>query len=808
MLFLFLYLVVGVIIGALLYAFFLKKEKEYISQSLNMTLFLVSMPRHDFDDNRSPSKEKERMIVGQMEQILINFLHLKKPNFLEKIMYGPPRVALEIASHIGGKDICFYVAVPRNMESSFEKYVQGVYDRALIEKVPTDYTIFEADGEAAGCYLSLSDSPLLPISTYNKLEKDPLSSITNSLSKIKPDEGAAIQVILQLPDTPWRKMGNKVVSRMKKGESFKIAVFDASKTFFMEVIEQIVKIFVPGKEKTNSSNRDFSVNDKIIQSIQEKIQKPIFSTNIRIVASASTKSRAQEILNHVESSFGQFSLFAPNGFKMVDMEDKKLKKLIYHYSFRNFQKKEEVPLNIEELASIYHFPTVYLETPYIKSISSTDSEPPINLPEEGLNLLGKVKFRGEEKGVSFSGRADRRRHCYFIGQTGTGKSGLLSEMIRRDIEAGEGVGVIDPHGDLIEDTLSNIPQERIKDVVLFNPSDVKRPVGLNMLEYQNDAQKDFAVQEMIAIFHKLFSADITGPVFEHYMRNAMLAVMADKENPGTLMEVSRIFKDDDYLDRLLEKIDNPVVKRFWIHEWKNQPASGNKTEMMSYVVSKIGRFIENDMMRNIIGQSRSGFNLSDIMDNQKIFLANLSKGLVGEMNSSLLGLILVSKIQMGAMRRAGIPEEERKDFYLYVDEFQNFTTDSVATILSEARKYRLNLILAHQYIPQLKEEIRDAVFGNAGTIGSFRVGSDDADFLEKQFSPNFSKFDLVNLDNFRLILKMMINGKVSKSFKIDTIAPKKGNLDQVKAIKEISRLKYGRPKELIDKNIGDKTLNL
>jgi hypothetical protein len=305
---------------------------------------------------------------------------------------------------------------------------------------------------------------------------------------------------------------------------------------------------------------------------------------------------------------------------------------------------------------------------------------------------------------------------------------------------------------------------------------------------------------MIAIFYKLFPPEIIGPMFEHYMRNAMLALMADKDNPGTLVEIPKMFTDPVFLQDRLKKVSDPVVRNFWIKEWA-QTTGSTRSDMLGYVVSKVGRFIENEMMRNIIGQSRSSFDLSRIMDDKKIFLANLSKGLTGEVNSSLLGLILVSKMQMAAMKRARLLEDERKDFYLYIDEFQNFTTDSIATILSEARKYKLNLTIAHQYILQLTDQIKNAVLGNVGTLGAFRIAAEDAEYLEKQFEPEFSRFDLINLDNFSLIVKMMLNNKISTPFKMDTLKPKSGLPKVAPIIKKISKLKYGKPKELVEKDI-------
>ncbi len=797
-----------VLLGTLTFIFLKKKEREHVSESLNMTLFCVTMPKYKEKSEEKDQKD-EKMLIGQMEQVFTNFLYLKKPGFWKRNIYGSPKIVLEIASHIGGTDISFYVAVPKHLETAFEKYVQGVYSRALVEKMPQDYTIFEPGGATAGCYLRLAEPDIFPINTYKNLEKDPLASVTNALSKIAPEEGVAIQIVIRPSQFNFQKRGNKILRKIKEGKKVGVAISEVSRSPIVEILMEMIRLFTSNKsaeEKTETGRAKIepNVDENVIKNIQEKIQKPIFETNIRFIASAPKTERAEQILNDIKGSFGQFSLSLSNSFIPREAKGGQLKKLVYDFSFRNFNPSQKISLNIEELASIYHFPTYYTETPNVKLSKTGSVAPPSELPEKGVSLIGKVTFRGEEKNVYFANRKDRRRHFYAIGQTGTGKSSLLREMIRQDIQNGEGVAVIDPHGDLIEDTLANIPKERIKDVILFEPSDTGRPVGLNMLEFKSDSQKDFAVQEMIAIFHKLFPPEIVGPMFEHYMRNAMLALMSDKNNPGTLVEIPRMFTDDVFMEQQLEKVTDPIVRSFWLKEWK-QTTGSTKSDMLGYVVSKIGRFIGNEMMRNIIGQPFSGFDLEDIMNEGKIFLANLSKGLTGETNASLLGLILVSKMQMAIMRRAEIPEAQRKDFYLYIDEFQNFTTDSIATILSEARKYRLNLILAHQYMPQLKEEIRDAVLGNVGSIGAFRVGAADAEFLEKQFEPDFSRFDLTNIDNFNFIVKMMIDGKTSKPFKVEALFPKKGNIKRVQLIKKRSRDKYGRLKILVEEEILERS---
>lgn len=783
------------LIGFIIALFSEHSEKNAIFGGLESVLFLVTMPQHNLK-KEGEAQNQEKIFMAQMEQVLANFLYLKSPGFFK----SPHSIALEIASQVGGSDILFYVCVPKYLESAFEKYVQGVFPGAVIDKVPQDYTIFEPQGQTVGAYFKLKENALFPISTYQKLEKDPLSTITNNLSKIAADEGGAVQVIIRpSSQANLRRKGEKALKIIREGKDVRSAASEAMQSSFAGIISEIIK--GPPKKDAEALQKKEQGYDQVgYEAIQSKIQKQPFETNIRVVACAQSQERAEEILNHLTGSFNQFSFSAMNSLEPREVKGRALKKLVYDFSFRLFNQGQSNILNIEELASIYHFPSHLTETPYIKSVKSSVAPPPVDLPETGTNLIGKVSFRGEEKKVYFASKGDRRRHFYIIGQTGTGKSGFLENMIRQDIENGEGVAVIDPHGETVEHTLANIPKNRVDDVVLFEPFDLERPMGLNMLEYDTPEQKDFAVQEMISIFYKLFPPEIIGPMFEHYMRNAMLALMADINNPGTIVEIPKMFTDPAFLQERLAKVTDPVVKSFWTKEWA-QTTGSTRSDMLGYVVSKVGRFIENEMMRNIMGQTRSGFDLAKVMDEGKIFLANLSKGLTGEVNSSLLGMILVSKIQMAAMKRARLKEEERKDFYLYIDEFQNFTTDSIAVILSEARKYKLNLTMAHQYMPQLKDEIKNAVLGNVGSMGAFRIGVDDAEFLEKQFEPGFSRFDLVNLDNFNLVMKMMLNNKTSTPFRMATFPPSEGRPEIIDAIKKISKLKYGRPKAIVEEDI-------
>lgn len=808
------YLIAGVIgVAIIIVVNFLlagKKKVRRLADSLNMDLFLVKMPRYEKKEEKEKQQDIKAIIEG-MEQIYAHFLYMKKPSFFERAFLGlrPPRVVLEIASAVGGEDISFYIAVPSYLASSAEKSIQGVYPDAIVEKVPNDYTVFEAKGVVACSNMFLKDSFYFPIKTYKNLETDPLSVITNALSKIKPEEGSAMQIIIRPSGLNIKYKEEKILSEITdKGKGPRDAVYDIDRNIVFKFITDLFFSFLNQKkgqqqeQQQQQQQKERTAHEALIESIKAKASKPILDVNVRLVAVGLDQTRAEEILSHLEGAFAQFSS-SLNSFQPKRVKRKYTRSFVYDFSFRNFNEQWKTILNLEELTSLFHFPLPHISSPNIKWARTRETAPPSDLATSGENLIGEIVYRGETKPVYFASREDRRRHFYIVGQTGTGKSSLLREMIRQDIENGKGVGVIDPNGDLIEDTLANIPKSRAEDVILFEPFDTDRPGGLNMLEWQSPEQKDFAISEMIMIFSKLFPPEVIGPMFEHYMRNAMLALMADKENPGTLVEIPRIFTDDEFMKEKVSHVRDPIVRSFWLKEWAKTTGQ-TRSDMLGYVVSKVGRFVENTMVRNIIGQTKSGFDLSDIMNNKKIFLANLSKGQTGEMNSSLLGLILVSKMQIAAFRRASMPQDERQDFYLYIDEFQNFTTDSIATILSEARKYRLNLILAHQFMPQLTEEIRNAVIGNVGSMAAYRVGADDAEFLEKQFEPDFSRYDLLNVDNFHYLCKMMINNTVSTSFKVKAAKPKQGNKDLVGSIKKLSKLKYTRPRVLVEQEIAER----
>ena len=553
-----------------------------------------------------------------------------------------------------------------------------------------------------------------PLRTYQQIESDPLNVLTNSLSKLGRDEGAVIQVLLRPSKDGWQKKAQSLAKKINEGKQS-----IAGST----IKESLSNVFESEEEKTKREQRaPTPLVEEALKAVSAKSTKVGFDVNVRVVASSPTREAARVHVRNLTAAFEQFAFPNLNALEPVVPKDKRAQgALITAISFRTFAPNESMVLSSEEVGSFAHLPdSRFVKTPEIVWVGARTAPAPASLPKEGL-FVGENIFRGVHRPFLLP-REDRRRHMYVVGKTGTGKTTLLKNMIRADIEAGEGVAFLDPHGDAIDDILRSIPKHRIDDVVVFRPGDVERPVGLNMLEYESEDLKDYVVGEMIAIFYKLFPPEIVGPLFEHNMRNVMLTLMADPDRPGTIAEIPRMFSDERYQRYRASKVTDPVVRSFWENEMA-KTSDFHKSEMLGYLISKVGRFVENRMMRNIIGQTKSGFNFRDIMDNKKIFLANLSKGEMGDINSSLLGMILVSKIQMAALSRVDTPEESRPDFYLYLDEFQNFTTDSIPTVLSEARKYRLNLVLAHQFITQVKEEIRDAIFGNVGSIISYRVGA-------------------------------------------------------------------------------------
>lgn len=788
--------ILAVVAIALLQSRFLRGR---ITRALNMKLFLVTLPR-EVPKAEEQFKKQQKEMIAVAEQLLSDLAQIKPRGWWEKIYYGPPHVVFEIGIPYVGEEISFYVAVPQKYQQFLEKQINGFYPAASVSLVE-DYNIFGPNSETAGGHLTLAKKYILPIRTYPTLEADPLGAITNALSKIEGDtEGGALQIIVRPAKRGWNQLGIKVAKSMAEGKGFGTALSKQS------TISQAKEFFETPKkpsEKSEPPKTISPVDEETIKTLKEKASKSGFEVNVRILTSTQSKERSEQLISHIKGSFDQFGSPTLNSFKFHDAKRKRLKRLVYNFSFRIFDEKEKIILNSEEIASIFHFPLPTLETPRIKWLKAKPAAPPANLPEEGL-ILGRNLYRGEERVIRVK-TDDRRRHLYIIGQTGTGKSTLLLSMIKQDIEDGEGVAFLDPHGDSVEKILSFIPKERAEDVIYFNPPDLERPFGLNVLEFdpKYPEQKSFAVNEMINIFDKLYDLKLTGgPIFEQYARNAMLLIMEDPDSGSTLLEVPRVLADSNFRRYKLDRCKDITVKHFWEKEAEKAGGESALANVVPYVTSKMNMFLSNDIMRPIVCQQKSTIDFRKIMDEKKIFLANLTKGKLGGPNSALLGLIITGKFLMAALSRIDIPEEERIDFHLYLDEFQNFTTESIGTILAEARKYKLCLTIAHQFIGQLEEKIKNSVFGNVGSMISFRIGAEDAEFVVKQYEPVFSQNDLINIDNFNAYLKLLIDGQTTRPFNILIYPPQKGDPKVAEMAKELSRLKYGRERAMVEKEIA------
>ena len=779
-----------------------QKIKKPLSQALDMVLYEISLPQEKEEDK----KEKNfKEFISAMEQFYGGMMILDK----DKEEY----FALEIGLPVIGEEIVFYAAVPRSKSSLMEKQISALFANARIEEKREDYNIFKPGGVSAGSAAKLKTYPVLPIRTYDKFDVDPMFVIANAFSKLrKIGEGASLQIVIGPADSSYGKKIKKTAEEIRKGkklfEALKKAgivgtgIFSFIGDFIFSDSSSKKDDDEKGKEKERKME---TVNEEMAKMIEEKASRPLMSANLRILVSADSQEKSDSILKEIESAFLQFTEPQGNALKFRNLKGKELENLFYKFSFRLFDKNEAFYLNTAEMATVFHFPKGISTISQLKYVKAKDAPPPLNLPQEGI-LLGKNFYRGDES-LIYMKDDDRRRHFYLIGQTGTGKSVLLKNMIVQDMEQGKGVCYIDPHGSDLEDILSRIPKDRVEDLIYFDPAGRDRTMGLNMLEYDPNypEQKTFIVNELLGIFNKLFDMKIAGgPMFEQYFRNSALLVMDDPESGNTLLEISRVMSNKAFRDLKLSRCRNLSVKLFWKDVAEKAGGEASLANIVPYITSKFDNFLGNEIMRPIIAQEKSSFDFRKIMDEKKILLINLSKGRLGDINSHLLGLIIVGKLLMAALSRADIPESERNDFYLYIDEFQNVTTDSIAVILSEARKYKLNLTIAHQFIGQLEENIKKAVFGNVGSMGAFRVGAEDGEFLAKQFEPVFDAGDLLNIDNYRAYLKLLIEGQSTRPFSVATLPFQKGDVNFGKEAALLSLARYGRLRSQVDEEINKK----
>ncbi len=789
-----------------------KRERELV-------FLQVLMPKKESKEDKEQEAEQFstgksfKDVLGVMDHLCQTLSSLKVSTF-KRYWTGSHFFSFEYAALAG--EILTFVVAPRSIIPLIEKQLTSFYPDAVIDAVE-DYNIFTKHSVTVSTALVPTKSFMYPFKTYTQLKSDPFNTIVNAFSKLNKDEGAAVQIVLRPERSGWQKLlqkeAQRIINPKKSGESFKW-------WNPLSLIAAFVNMFTSDDKdpmKSQGSERVSQQVEELSKAIDEKAGSPGFLATIRIVSSSDTEERARLNLTSIRSSFSQFSEVRGNSLHATRHHSNS--RLIYDFIRRTprhtiFQMLtwNKFLLGTAELSSFFHFPNIkYNKVQNIKWQNFKMAPAPQNVPEDGL-FLGYNTIRGDKKKI-FLKNDDRFRHFYVIGQTGTGKSSVIQIMARQDFHNKKGICVIDPHGSLVEDLFPYIPRERADDVIYFNPADTERPMGLNMLEGKTDEERDLIALDAMNMMVKMFGEEIFGPRIQDYFRNGCLTLMADEEEGGAITDLVRLFTDDEWAKIKIARLKNPIVKSFWEKQMA-QTGQREKQEMIPYFAAKFGQFTTNTLIRNIVGQVKSSFDFSDVMDGGKILLMNLSKGLIGDVNSKLLGMIIVNKIQVAAMRRQREASAVRKDFFLYIDEFQNYVTDSIESILSEARKYRLGLVIAHQYLDQLEKDsklsgsvkLKGAVFGNVGTMMFYKIGPQDAEFCAKEMAPSFSQSDLVNLDAFKACMKLSIDSQPSTPFSIEVPKPWLDtsyvkDTKAVEAFKQLSRLKYGRDKEFVSREI-------
>ncbi|MBQ6605862.1 ATP-binding protein [Candidatus Saccharibacteria bacterium] len=727
----------------------------------------------------------------------------------EARVFGQKHISFELIAKDGF--IKYYAVVPAVLTETVRQAVISAYPTARLEETECE-NIFSKEGKIQGVTggeLSLKKDFVYPINTYEEAKRDASLALLNAMSNTKEGEGIGVQILFRPLEQGWTKKSTDWVKNIREGNTkFNKTSGGFSFGNIGDYFELLWKpLEAREKEKKEETKVITNLEQEEISAIENKTRYPAFETMIRIVASAGEKTRAEALVSGVITAFSQFDSPANNGFRYEVGRD--TRKLAADFIFRNFPLKNHLNvLNSVELATIFHLPEQSaIPTSQVMRQLTKQVEGPARLVDDGV-LIGVNEFRGEKKEIRLS-TEDRRRHTYVIGSTGMGKSVFMRNIAYQDMKEGRGFAFIDPHGDVVEELLSMVPEDRIDDVIYFDPGDMENPIGMNMFEFQTPDQKDFIVQEGINMLYSLYDpghTGIFGPRGEHMFRNAALLLMSDP-NGATFIDIPRVFIDPEFVKEKLQYVTDRTVYDYWTKEFPASQKSNDAGEVTTWFVSKWGPFLSNTMMRNILGQTKSGFNIREVMDGKKILLVNLSKGKMGELNSKLLGMIFVMKFQAAAMSRVDTPEGQREDFCLFVDEFQNFSTESFESILSEARKFRLNLVVANQFMTQLTDKIREGVLGNVGTIIAGRLGVTDAELIEKVFAPTFSAEDLHKTPNHNAIATVMMYGMPSAPFTMTWDKLGEENPEVLRSLKVYSATKYGRPRVEVDREINERIMS-
>ena len=792
----------GATVAFLIYRRTLRDAKNY-ERGLKMVPILIHLPPASEDiagENRDKRDLTEEVL--SQAQVMYNIIASTATKGFKSKIYGQRHASFEIVARDGL--VYYYAVVPTVLTDVIHQAIAAAYPSARLEEV-SEHTVFSKVGKLSGTIggeFTLKKQFAYPIATYLEAKRDASRALLNAISAAGREDGIGLQFLIRPASEGWTKTSMALADKIIKDKGIKKGGF----ADFLPVKDIMEALWKPpeslAKKDPADSKQLNAVEQATVEAIQDKTRYPGYEVLIRVVVSSNTAAQSQTLLKNIVAAFSIFDSPTFNGFKFN--LSRNLEELTSAYIMRFFpQQVTQNVLNSVELATIFHLPDQNsIPTSQVQRQMSKQVDGPTQTMEEGL-LLGYNEFRGIKKPIRISAK-DRRRHIHIIGQTGVGKSVLQENLAYQDMMDGRGFAFVDPHGDSVEALLAKVPKERVEDVVYFNPGDMANPVGLNMFEFDQPDQKDFLVQEAISMLYGLYDpghTGIVGPRLEHIFRNCALLLMSDPQG-GTFIDIPKLLIDEEFMKSKLKYVTDQQVLDFWTKEFPASQRSSEAGEVISWVVSKFGPFISNDAMRNIIGQQKSGFNFADIINNDKILLVNLSKGKMGDLNSRLLGIIFVMKFQAAAMARANIPEEQRKDFALYVDEFQNFATDSFETILSEARKYRLSLVLGNQFMTQLKEELREAIIGNVGTTVTGRIGITDAEIMVKRYMPVFDAEDLTKLPNYESVVVAQIEGVPSAPFSMSWIPPMgQANQQLSDALKRLSAAKYGRPRAEVEQDI-------
>ncbi len=814
-------LIVGGIAAVIIFIAFTQSRKSFREQKnfergLKMMPLMIHLPPPS-DDVEIGSRDQRDVMdeVISQAQTMYNVISSTATKGFKSRFYGQRHISFELVA--SGGLIRYYVVVPIVLLEVIKQAVMAAYPTARLEEVE-EINLFSDVGKISGTIggeFSLKKEYSFPIATYQESKRDAMRALLSALSSATREDGVGLQIMIRPAQTTWVKTVEKRIRYITEGRrgaaNGKGSARGLDFSYFPQILEALWKPPSSSDKPMDTSGanteKQLSASDKEkVEALQEKTRYAGYEVLVRVVASSSTAARSQVLLGNVVSAFALFDSPTKNGFTFTPARN--IEQFVTAYIFRFFpQEVNRNILNTVELATLFHLPDQNnIPSSQVERQKSKQVDGPTEIMDNGF-LLGYNVFRGTKKPIRLSDN-DRRRHVYVIGQTGTGKSVLQENLALQDMLDGKGFALVDPHGDLAEALLAMVPKERVEDVVYFNPGDMDYPIGLNLFEIDPsdpdpERTKDYIISEVMNMMYSLYDpgkTGIVGPRMENIVRNAALLLM-DSPDGGTFMDIPYVLTDPEVVKRNLPYLKNQRAVNFWTKEWPAAQRSNDAGEVTSWVVSKWASF-ENAMMSNILGQLKSGLNIRDIMDNKKILLVNLSKGKMGEMASKLLGMVFVMKFQAAAMSRANIPEEERVDFTLYVDEFQNFATDSFESILSEARKYRLSLVVANQFISQLTDKVREAIIGNVGTAICGRIGVTDAEQMAKRFQPTFDAEDLMRLPNYTSVAQVLIHSVPSSPFSMDWIPPMgHPNPKLADALKKLSAAKYGRPRAEVELEI-------